>query len=110
MRIAVSLFLLILGSNATAQDAPALTPRTLEAALAAKPAGVEADKLAERIRVYFGAEALLKGSAAPKIDELMVAWAVELPAPAPDAPPVRVVSDAVHFSMPLIRIGSGGLY
>ena len=32
-------------------------------------AGPEADRLAERIRAYFGAEALLKGAAAPKIDE-----------------------------------------
>ena len=39
----------------------------------------------------------------------MVAWAVELP-PAADAPPARVVSDAVHFTMPLTRVGSGGLY
>ena len=40
----------------------------------------------------------------------MVAWAVEVPAPAADAPPARVVSDAVHFTMPLTRVGSGGLY
>src|SRR5688500_3659654 len=88
-------------STAAPQEPPALTPRTLEAALAAKPQGAEADRLAERIRAWFGAEPLLKGAAAPKIDELMVAWAVELPAPAGDAPPPRVVSDAVHFTMPL---------
>ena len=101
---------LLLCSTASAQDAPALTPRSLEAALAAKPQGPEAEKLAERIRASFGAEALLKGSAAPKIEDLMVAWAVEVPPPAADAPPARVVSDAVHFTMPLTRVGSGGLY
>ncbi len=110
MRIALSLALLMVCTSASAPDTAALTPRTLEAALAAKPQGPEADRLAERIRAYFGAEALLKGSAAPKIDELMVAWAVEVPAPAADAPPARVVSDAVHFTMPLTRVGSGGLY
>ena len=101
---------LLLCSTASAQDAPALTPRSLEAALAARPQGAEAEKLAERIRAYFGADALSKGSAAPKIEDLMVAWAVELPPPAADAPPARVVSDAVHFTMPLTRVGSGGLY
>ena len=92
------------------QDAPPLTPKTLEAALTAKPQGPDADRLAERIRTYFGAEALLKGSAAPKIDDVTVAWAVELPQHPADAPPPRVVSDAVHFTMPLVKVGSGGLY
>jgi enterochelin esterase family protein len=102
--------MLLIASVASAQDPTPLTPRALEAALAAKPQGPEADRLAERVRAYFGAEALLKASAAPKIDELSVAWAVEIPTPAADAPPVRVVSDAVHFTMPLTRVGSGGLY
>ena len=53
---------------AAAQDAAQLTPRSLQAALAAKPEGVDAEKLAERIRAYFGGpDALLKG-AAPKIE------------------------------------------
>ena len=81
------LSLLMLCTPRPPRTRPALTPRTLEAALAAKPQGADAERLAERIRAYFGAEALLKGSAAPKIDELMVAWAVEVPAPAADAPP-----------------------
>jgi enterochelin esterase-like enzyme len=110
VRIIPLAILLLLSSPASAQDLPALTPRSLEAALAAKPQAAEADKLAERIRAWFGAEGLLKGSAAAKIDDLMVAWAVELPPPAADAPPARVVSDAVHFTMPLTRVGSGGLY
>jgi enterochelin esterase-like enzyme len=110
VRIIPLAILLLLSSPASAQDLPALTPRSLEAALAAKPQAAEADKLAERIRAWFGAEGLLKGSAAPKIDDLMVAWAVELPPPAADAPPARVASDAVHFTMPLTRVGSGGLY
>ena len=95
---------------ALAQEPPPLTPKTLESALTAKPQGPDADRLAERIRTYFGAEALLKGSAAPKIDDVTVAWAVELPQHPADAPPPRVVSDAVHFTMPLVKVGSGGLY
>src|SRR6186713_1750496 len=99
--------LLSVTALAVAQD---LTPQTLEAALTAKPQGPDADRLAERIRTYFGAEALLKGAAAPKIDDVTVAWAVELPQHPADAPAPRVVSDAVHFTMPLVRVGSGGLY
>ena len=110
MRTISSLVMLLIAAVASAQDATPLTPRALESALAARPQGAEAERLAERVRAYFGAEALLKGSAAPKIDELSVAWAVEIPTPAADAPPVRVVSDAVHFTMPLTRVGSGGLY
>ena len=53
-----------------AQEATPLTPKSLQAALAAKPDGPDAEKLADRIRAYFGgSESLLKG-AAPKIDEL----------------------------------------
>ena len=98
------------GSAAAAQDGAALTPRTLEAALAAKPQGAEAERLAERVRTYFGgAEALAKGAPA-KIDELTVAWALEAPWLAADAPPPRVVSDVVHFNLALTRIGNGSLY
>ena len=93
-----------------AQDPPPLTPSTLAAALAAMPQGAEADRLAERVRAYFGgADALARGGPA-RIDDLTVAWALEVPALAPDAPAPRVVSDVVHFTMPLTRIGSGGLY
>ena len=90
-----------------AQDATALTPKSLQAALDAKPAGAEAEQLAARIRTYFGgAEALSQGGAA-KIDELLVAFAIEAPAPAePNAPGPRVSSDAVLFMMPLTRVGT----
>jgi enterochelin esterase-like enzyme len=108
--LSLILLLLFTSTIARAQDTTALTPNALEAALAAKPEGPDADRLAERVRIYFGVEALLKGSAAPKIDDLTVAWAVDLPQHPADAPPPRVVSDAVHFTMPLVRIGSGGLY
>ena len=96
MRLPIVLAVCVLSSSfAHAQEGPPLTPKTLEAALSARPQGVEADRLAERIRAYFGgSEGLVKGSAAPKIDELTVAWAVEVPQLAADAPPPRVVSDA----------------
>lgn len=96
---------------ALAQEPPAPTPRSIESALLAKPEGPEADRLAERIRTYFGgSELLAKGAAAPKIEETTVAWALEAPALAPDAPVPRVVSDVVHFTMPLTKVGSGALY
>jgi enterochelin esterase family protein len=106
----VSLILVLAAPASQAQDAAPLTPKALEAALAANPQGPEADRLAERVKTSFGAEALLKGSAAPKIDDLTVAWAVDLPQHPAAAPPPRVVSDAVHFTMPMVKVGSGSLY
>jgi enterochelin esterase-like enzyme len=103
--------ILLLATAANARQAPdTFTPASLEAALAsAKLDGPEADKLAERIRASFGGSDVLLKGAAPKIDELKVAWAVEAPQLAPDAQ-VRVVSDAVLFTMPLTKVGSSGLY
>jgi enterochelin esterase family protein len=101
----------LMAGAASAQEVPALTPQTLGAALAATPEGPEADKLAERVRTWFGGgELLAKGAAAPKIDETTVAWAIEVPQLPAGAPPPRVVSDAVHFAMPLAKVGSGSLY
>ncbi len=112
MRVTTAAIVFCLMSGAaSAQDVPALTPKALEAALAAKTAGAEADAMAERVRAWFGGrELLLKGGAAPKIDETTVAWALEVPQLPAGAPPPRVVSDAVHFTMPLTPVGSGGLY
>jgi enterochelin esterase-like enzyme len=101
---------LLLAGGAIAQEPPAFTPKSLEAALAsAKTEGPEADKLAERIRAYFGGSEVLAKGAAPKIDDLAVAWAVEAPNLAANAQ-VRVVSDAVRFTMPLTKVGTSGLY
>lgn len=99
--------LLFLAANAAlAADEPALTPKSLGDALAARPSGSEADKLAERIRGYFGKDNLAKGPG-PKIDELTVAWAVE----AADAPaPPRVLSSDGSFTLPLVRVGDTPVY
>jgi enterochelin esterase family protein len=83
-----------------------LSAKSLSVAIAAKPGGLEAEKLAARIRAYFEKEDLLKG-ARPKIDELAVAWAIEAPNAA--APP-RVVSTDGKLSLMLSRIGSTDLY
>ena len=105
--------LLILSSlvafGAQSPELAGLTPRSLEEALLKKPTGADAEQLAARIRTWFGGEALMKGAAAPKIDELTVAWALEVPMAA-DAPPPRVVSDAVHFTMPMMRVGTTNVY
>ena len=56
-----------------------LDPKSLAAALDAKPTGAEADQLAARVRTWFGgSENLVKGPV-PKVDELTVAWAIEVP-------------------------------
>ena len=100
---------LLLGFGHRAEG-QALDPKSLSAALAAKPAAAEAEQLAARIRTWFGgSENLLKG-VPPKIDELTVAWAVEAPGLAANAPAPRVVSDVVAFTMPLVKVGDSGLY
>ncbi|MEA2343460.1 MAG: hypothetical protein QOF63_1629 [Thermoanaerobaculia bacterium] len=99
---------LCLCGAAAAQDAP-LTPQTLQAALMAKPEGAEAEKLADRIRAYFGgSESLAKGAPA-KIDELRVAWAFEAPQLPPNAV-TRVVADAGSLNLPLVKVGTSGVY
>src|SRR5262249_54442552 len=89
------------------QDA-SLTPKAIEAALAAKPTGEQAEMLAAQLRKTFGPDignlAKLPG---PKIDELSVAWAIEVPN-APAAP--KVVSDAGKFSFALSRVGTTDVY
>ncbi len=52
---------------------------------------------------------LLKGPA-PKIDELTVAWAVEVPQPPATGPVPRVVADVGNFTLPLTKVGTSGLY
>jgi enterochelin esterase family protein len=98
-----------LAGVAAAQEPSALTPKTLQAALAAKPQGVEAEKLAERIRTYFGGPENLKKGAAPKIDELTVAWAFEAPQLPADAV-TRVVADGGSLIVPMAKVGTSGVY
>jgi enterochelin esterase-like enzyme len=100
----------LLSVVAHAQQGPPLATKTLETALAAKPQGADADQLAARVRTYFGgADALARG-AAPKIDELTVAWALEVPQAAESPRPPRVVSDVGGFNLTLTRVGSSGIY
>lgn len=106
-RIALIVTLLFSGMLFFPQESP-LTPQSLQAELARKPSGADAERLAERVRSYFGKDIsdAAKG-AAPKIDELTVAWAIELPN-ASVAP--RVSSDTAKFLLPLTRIGNTNVY
>jgi enterochelin esterase-like enzyme len=91
-------------------NAQTLTPKALDEALTAKPAGADAAALAERVRTYFGGTDVLVKGAPPKIDELAVAWAIDAtPVPANGAP-VRVVADVGGFILPLTRVGETSLY
>jgi enterochelin esterase-like enzyme len=108
--LAVTALVLVLCGAADGAEGQTLTPKTLEAALAARPAGADAARLAEEIRAYFGgSEVLLKG-APPKIDELAVAWAIDAPTPPANGAPVRVVADVGGFILPLSRVGETTLY
>jgi enterochelin esterase-like enzyme len=90
---------------------PALDPKTLEAALAAKPQGAEAERLADRIRSAFGGRDALVRGAAPKIDELNVAWALELAEPLPpNAFGPRVSRDSGATNYPMARVGATNVY
>ncbi len=110
MKLSIVSIALVLGLPfAAAQTPPPLTPTTLSEALAAKPEGADADRLAERIRSYFDGATLVKG-ATPKIDELNVAWAIDVPQPPPNTPSPRVVADVGFFNFPLTRIGTTTLY
>jgi enterochelin esterase family protein len=103
------LFSCLLVSVAAAQDGTALTPKTLQAALATKTDAAGANALADRITSYFGgSESLMKGPA-PKVDELTVAWAIQVPQLAPNVTP-RVVSDVVFLTLPLTRVGTSDVY
>ena len=89
------IFATILLFSLAAQDAP-LTPKSLQAALAGKPQGAEAEKLADKVRSLFGKDDLLKAPA-PKVDDLTVAWAIETPGA---KTPPRVVSDDAKYILP----------
>ena len=109
-RCIVGLAIAISASTSVSAQTPALTPRSLETALAARPQGADAEQLAARIRTTFGAEALARGPA-PQIDELTVAWALELPqAPLAQARPPRVASDTGGFNVTLTRVGTTNVY
>ena len=83
-----------------------MTPRSLMAALSAKPSGADGEKLADRIRGYFGKETLPKG-APPKIDGQTVAWAIEVPSAA-SAP--AIISEDGKFSLLLTRVSATPIY
>ena len=97
-------------SIALAQEGPALDAKSLVAALEAKPDGAAAERLADRIRTYFGGrEVLLKGAPA-RVDELTVAFALEAPnLPATGLAP-RAVADHGMFTLILTKVGTSDIY
>jgi enterochelin esterase family protein len=97
------------GRADSAQDKP-LDPKSLSAALSAKPAGAEAARLADRVRTMFGGgETLMRGAPA-RIDELTVAFALEVSNVPATAPPPRAVADHGMFTLPLTRLGTTNVY
>jgi enterochelin esterase-like enzyme len=99
-----TLALLLIAAPAWAQQPAGFSPKALGSALSSPPS--DSEKLAEEIRAAFGRENLQKGPA-PKVDETVVAWALE--APGATATP-RVVSEDGQFSLPLTRVGSTDVY
>jgi enterochelin esterase family protein len=64
-------------AQAPVEEPPPLDHATLKRALASKPAGAEAVRLADKIRRWFGAEGIRNGTAKSEGQEL--AWAIEAP-------------------------------
>lgn len=90
---------------------PSLTVHDLAAALVAAPQGDEAVVLADRIRTMFGGRNALLRGLPPKIDELTVAWAIELSDPLPpDAARPAVVRDVGNMRYPMVRLGATNVY
>jgi hypothetical protein len=97
-------------------DAPpaegALTPAALETELARLgpdgPAGQpEAERLAARVRDWFGADDLSAGPD-PRVEELTAAWAIR--AGLAEDTRVRVLADDGSFALPLTRLGSTDVF
>jgi enterochelin esterase-like enzyme len=114
-RLSTVAVLLVCGVVAFAQTRqagePTLDVKSLETALAAKPQGADADRLADRIRAMFGGRDALMRGAAPKTDETTVAWALELTEPPTTGVTTpRVSRDVGGLTMPLVRIGSTNVY
>jgi len=97
--------LLPAGAGAADEKTESLTPRALSAKLAAKLSSDEAEALAQRVRGWFGENNLLAG-AAPKVDGLEVAWAIEVPS----AEAAEVVSEDGQFRLPLARLGKTNVF
>ena len=89
-----------------ADDAP-LTPASLRRALDAKPTGVEAERLAQSVRSWFGKANLAKGPE-PKVDGLDVAWAIE--APGASKPPTVRQGAGDTAGLVMTRIGQTDVY
>ena len=75
-----------------------------------KPGGPEAERLADRIRAYFGGRDVLMRGAPARVDELTVAFALEAPNLPATGPAPRAVADHGMFNLPLTKVGTGGLY
>ena len=102
-----SLLALLFPLISVAQSPNSLTPESLRTALKAKPAGTQAEPLAEQIRQYFGGKENLQKGPAPKVEGLLAAWAIEISGN--NAVP-RLVSDDGRKVLKLQPVGSTGVY
>jgi enterochelin esterase-like enzyme len=112
MSTRTGLGLLLLATSTLAPPAGAadtLSIPALSARLAAKPAGEDAQALAEDVRAWFGKDRTGKnnviGGANPKVEGLETAWAIE----APEAKAAAVVTSDGK-SLPLTRIGDTPIF
>ena len=97
---------------ARAQQPAPLTPQALDAALAATPQGADAERLADRVREWFGGSDRLAGRLGGAEDRRPAGRLGDRGASrgATDAEVPIVESDAVHFTRRLTRIGTTSVY
>lgn len=88
-------------------DVPGLTVSSFGEALADRRTSQE--QLADRVRLWFGADNLKKGPS-PKQDDLRLAAALEVEQPLPRGTSPALVSDEGTFRLPLKRLGKSSVY
>ena len=113
LTLAIVALTLLCGGAAAAQEASPFDPKALQSALAGKiPDGPAAVQLAERIRTAFGGRDALLAGPAPLVDELLVAWAIEVPGwvPPSNLAAPRVWRPSGNTGYPMIRIGATDVY
>lgn len=114
MKIAslVAVSVVILASRVAAQPAPSLDLSVLEASLAGNPQGADAENLANQVRQAFGGREALIAGPAPLVDEVTVAWAIEIPGftSGQGMRSPRVWRPVGTVSYPMRQIGTTGVF
>jgi enterochelin esterase-like enzyme len=102
-RILIATLAIMTVGQLAAQDRP--TVKEIKNALEKKQKPEETEKLATRLRDWFGADNLKKGPN-PKVEKMDTLWAIEAP-----APPMLVLRvEETEQKVPMVRLGETNVY